>query len=286
MKFCQSIPQSRWRGRTLMLLALLLCIALPKTSSAQRVSVVLENVSLAEALKKVSAASGYEFFYNSNVVLKSDKRITASFEGTELKTVLDHVFSGTEFSYRIKDRTIVVVPRPAQPAPEEPAFVEIAGRITDGSNKAPMAGVTVVVEGSTIGTSSDADGRYVLKIPAGIYNIMFSFIGYEIHVKRYNGQNLADFRKISLTPTSVEVADVVVTGVITDGVARSLNQQKNADGTVNVLSADAIGRYPDPNVAESLQRVPGIAIQRDQGEGRYINIRGGRRPSPPFRWTA
>ena len=45
MKFCQSIPQSRWRGRTLMLLALLLCIALPKTSSAQRVSVVLENVS-------------------------------------------------------------------------------------------------------------------------------------------------------------------------------------------------------------------------------------------------
>jgi len=100
-----------------MLLALLLCIALPKTSSAQRVSVVLENVSLAEALKKVSAASGYEFFYNSNVVLKSDKRITASFDGTELKTVLDHVFSGTEFSYRIKDRTIVVVPRPAHAPP-------------------------------------------------------------------------------------------------------------------------------------------------------------------------
>lgn len=140
MKFCQSIPQSRWRGRTLMLLALLLCIALPKTSSAQRVSVVLENVSLAEALKKVSAASGYEFFYNSNVVLKSDKRITASFDGTELKTVLDHVFSGTEFSYRIKDRTIVVVPRPAQPAPEEPAFVEIAGRITDRVEQGPDGG--------------------------------------------------------------------------------------------------------------------------------------------------
>ena len=58
--------------------------------------------------------------------------------------------------------------------------MEIAGRITDGSNKAPMAGVTVVVEGSTIGTSSDADGRYVLKIPAGIYNIMFSFIGSQV----------------------------------------------------------------------------------------------------------
>ena len=188
--------------------------------------------------------AGYEFFYNSNVVLKSDKRITASFDGTELKTVLDHVFSGTEFSYRIKDRTIVVVPRPAQPAPEEPAFVEIAGRITDGSNKAPMAGVTVVVEGSTIGTSSDADGRYVLKIPAGIYNIMFSFIGYEIHVKRYNGQNLADFRKISLTPTSVEVADVVVTGVyqrkkesFTGSATTFKSKELKAVGTQSVLQS-------------------------------------------------
>ena len=178
------------------------------------------------------------------MVLKSDKRITASFDGTELKTVLDHVFSGTEFSYRIKDRTIVVVPRPAQPAPEEPAFVEIAGRITDGSNKAPMAGVTVVVEGSTIGTSSDADGRYVLKIPAGIYNIMFSFIGYEIHVKRYNGQNLADFRKISLTPTSVEVADVVVTGVyqrkkesFTGSATTFKSKELKAVGTQSVLQS-------------------------------------------------
>jgi TonB-dependent receptor len=73
---------------------------------------------------------------------------------------------------------------------------------------------------------------------------------------------------------ATEVADVVVVGAITDGQARALNQQKNADGVLNVLSADAIGRYPDPNVAESLQRVAGIAITRDQGEGRYINVRG------------
>ena len=71
--------------------------------------------SLAEALKKVSAASGYEFFYNSNVVLKSDKRITASFEGTELKTVLDHVFSGTEFSLQpdLQASSVMIFPRSA-----------------------------------------------------------------------------------------------------------------------------------------------------------------------------
>lgn len=207
------ISRERWRGRTLVLLALLLCVALPQTSSAQRATVVLDNVSLADALKKVSEASGYEFFYNSNVVLKSDKRITATFDGTELKTVLDHIFSGTEFTYRIKDRTIVVVPRTREPVREEPKFVEITGRITDAGDHSPMVGVTVVVEGSTIGTSSDAEGRYVLKVPEGIYSILFSFIGYEPHMKKYNGKNLAEFAKISLMQSAVEVGDVVVTGV-------------------------------------------------------------------------
>lgn len=259
MKCWQFIPRNRWRGRTLLLLALLVCVALPKTSSAQRVTVALENVSLAEALKKVSAASGYEFFYNSNVILKSDKRITATFDGTELKTVLDHILSGTQFAYRIKDKTIVVVPRPAEPVREEPKFVEITGRITDASNHQPMVGVTVVVEGSTIGTSSDAEGRYVLKVPEGIYNILFSFIGYELHAKRYNGRNLGEFEKIALIESAVEVGDVVVTGVyqrkkesFTGSATTFKAKELKAVGTQSVLQSL---RTLDPSfkIAESVQ---------------------------------
>ncbi|MBL7537616.1 TonB-dependent receptor plug domain-containing protein, partial [Escherichia coli] len=70
-------------------------------------------------------------------------------------------------------------------------------------------------------------------------------------------------------------SDIVVTGAsIVDNTARALNQQRQADNTVSIVSADAIGRFPDPNIAEALQRVSGIGIERDQGEGRYINIRG------------
>ena len=56
--------------------------------------------------------------------------------------------------------------------------------------------------------------------------------------------------------------------------ARALNQQKTAPNITNVVSADQIGAFPDPNAAEALQRIPGISIQRDQGEGRYVIIRG------------
>lgn len=73
-------------------------------------------------------------------------------------------------------------------------------------------------------------------------------------------------------PTTVE--EVVVTASILDQNQRALNQQKAADNTVDVVSADSIGRFPDPNVAESLQRLPGVGVERDQGEGRYVNLRG------------
>ena len=77
-------------------------------------------------------------------------------------------------------------------------------------------------------------------------------------------------------------ADIVVVGAsLVDNTARALNQQRTADNTITVISADAIGRFPDPNIAEALQRAPGVGIERDQGEGRYINVRGA-----PSEWSA
>lgn len=91
-------------------------------------------------------------------------------------------------------------------------------------------------------------------------------------------------RAVSLTlpAASGEDTDIVVTGAsLLDNTARALNQQRTADNTITVISADAIGRFPDPNIAEALQRAPGVGIERDQGEGRYINVRGA-----PSEWSA
>jgi len=76
-------------------------------------------------------------------------------------------------------------------------------------------------------------------------------------------------------PTGADALEEVVITAIIDSAKRSADQQKNASGVTNVVAADAIGRFPDPNIAEALQRVVGVAISRDQGEGRYINVRGG-----------
>ncbi|KTE14050.1 TonB-dependent receptor [Sphingopyxis sp. H115] len=68
--------------------------------------------------------------------------------------------------------------------------------------------------------------------------------------------------------------EIVVTGTIVGAEARSLDAQRRADSIVNVVSSDGIGRLPDRNAAEAVQRVPGVAIERDQGEGRFVAVRG------------
>lgn len=72
---------------------------------------------------------------------------------------------------------------------------------------------------------------------------------------------------------SPPVQTIVITGqaVSTD---RALRDQQAADNVVSVVRADGIGRLPDKNPAEALQRLPGVTIERDQGEGRYVRIRG------------
>lgn len=154
-----------------------------------------------------------------------------------------------------------------------PAGDGVYGRITNADG-APLPGVEVTAQGRRAVTNTQ--GEFVMNGVSGRVEIQARYIGLPTLVQQIEvrpGQ-LTAVNLVLGGGTATTVSDVVVNGIITEGVARALNQQKNADGTINVLSADAIGRYPDPNVAESLQRVAGIAISRDQGEGRYINIRG------------
>ncbi len=76
--------------------------------------------------------------------------------------------------------------------------------------------------------------------------------------------------------------DIVVTGSrpIAESIAAALRIQKESPALVSVVSADAAGRLPDQNVAQAVSRLPGVGVQRDQGQARYINLRGGK-----INWT-
>lgn len=82
--------------------------------------------------------------------------------------------------------------------------------------------------------------------------------------------------------TEARQQTVIVTGSpIRDSQQAAIDAKRNADNVVDIIAADTIGRFPDQNLADSLGRLPGIAIERDQGQARFINFRGA-----PFRYTA
>ena len=76
-------------------------------------------------------------------------------------------------------------------------------------------------------------------------------------------------------------AEIVVTGSILQAQAASVEAKRTALNLVDVAAADAVGRFPDQNSAAALSRLPAVAVQRDQGQERYIQVRGA-----PNRWTS
>jgi TonB-dependent receptor len=75
---------------------------------------------------------------------------------------------------------------------------------------------------------------------------------------------------------------IVVTGArpIAESEAAALDVQRNSDSLVSVVASDSVGRLPDQNIAQATGRLPGVAVERDQGQARYISLRGG-----PKTWT-
>lgn len=77
----------------------------------------------------------------------------------------------------------------------------------------------------------------------------------------------------SLADSDGTSSDIVVTG-IRGSLASSAAQKRNASGILDAISSEDLGKFPDANVAESLQRIPGVAIDRSNGEGQSVTVRG------------
>lgn len=150
----------------------------------------------------------------------------------------------------------------------------VAGQVKDSLNNIFLMGVLVSSDNGKIKTVTDRNGNYSLTLPAGQQEIIFSYLGYASVTKSVNiASGATEMLDIDFSQTSVQMEEMVVKGEAV-GQARALNQQKTAPNLKNIVASDAIGRFPDQNAAEALDRIPGVSIERDQGEGRFVIIRG------------
>lgn len=219
-----------------------------QVSYAQEVqlNLKLENSTLLDALKKIGTATGTEFFYNAGQIGTSDKRITREFRNTPLRSALEYVLNGTPFTFKIEDKTIIITQRPAEPQKTEMKIIELKGIVVDSHTKEPLPGVTVMIEGTTQGTATDVNGQFTFPLGPAEYNIIFSYIGYERLVKKFNGNNVSDFQKITLVPVIEEMDEVVVTGIFT-------RKKESFTGSSTTFKAEELKAVGASNLVQSLR---------------------------------
>ena len=131
----------------------------------------------------------------------------------------------------------------------------------------------VTVQGINLEAVTGLDGAYRLaNVPAGEHTIMFDYLGLQAGSATLTvvaGETLLQ------DMTLVYAGEIEVRGSpLLEGQAKALNRQKNTVNISNIVASDQIGRFPDKNASEAAQRIPGISLNRDMGEGRYIIIRG------------
>ena len=148
------------------------------------------------------------------------------------------------------------------------------GKVIDEVTGEALAFATVFVEGSNLGVTSNANGEYRLfNVPTGEQTIVCSYLGYEkaqVELTIGEGENSHSFR---LSPVGVSAEEVIISAQL-KGQRAAINQQLNSNTIVNVISKEKIQELPDQNAAESLGRLPGIAVLRDAGEGTKVVVRG------------
>ena len=150
----------------------------------------------------------------------------------------------------------------------------ITGKITDITTGSFLPGANVYLSGTNYGSSSDRSGSFTINnVPSGNYVLKVSYVGYtEFSVDIELGDQLLT-QNAGLSVDYIEMSSVNVSG-LSQGQAKALSQQRSAGNIKNIVSRDQMEKFPDQNVADVLQRLPGIALESDHGEGRYVQIRG------------
>ncbi|MHA8106822.1 TonB-dependent receptor [Aquirufa sp. 5-AUSEE-100C1] len=162
------------------------------------------------------------------------------------------------------------------------AFAQsIQGKITSQDGSLP--GATVRVKGTNLASISNEFGDFRLALPkSSSVNLQFSFIGYQnLDTTITLTTSLNSIGEIRLKPAANTLGEVIVKGFVAGSQSKAYSIKKNSMAIMDVLVADAIGKLPDRNAAEAIQRIQGVAVARYHGEADQATVRG-----TPFSWTS
>lgn len=225
----------------------------------REISIDVQNVPLAAALTEIGMAADVKFVYSGSQ-LDLDQPVTIDARHKKLGLILNDLLGPIGIMYTV-DREYILL-KPVKAEIEKPVltgeadvsmepFQAISGTVTDAATLQPIAGVNIIVKGTTSGTTTDSEGKYVVDAEEGDI-LVFSFIGYRKMEVPVGGRMIID---VSLEEDVASLKEVVVNAgyyTVTD---------KTRTGNISKVTAKEIERQPVTSPLLALQgRVPGVDI--------------------------
>ena len=213
-----------------------------------RVTIRENGAKMEQVISAIERQTRYLFGIGDEV--NTDLPVTVHAENEPLKKVLDEMFRGTDIVYTVEGTNILLTRRPAAP---QSRAVSVSGRVTDASGQ-PIVGASVIVRGTTVGVSTDTEGRFVLEVPApaASQTLEVSYLGYETATVPVGSRTSFE---VTLQESSSEIEQVVVTAL---GIKR---QEKALSYNVQQVAASDITLVKDANFMNSLSgKVAGVTI--------------------------
>ena len=243
-----------------------------------KVSLTLNNVSLENSLIELEKTAQVKFSYNSRA-LKLSQKVNVYANNEALSIVLTRLLKPLNIQYfqvsnrivlRKNDESASDINSVKESIVDNNVYVDntIKGTIIDEKGE-KLPGVSIVVKGTTRGTTTNSNGDYTISVPDNKATLVFSFVGYESQeVIVGNKTNL----NLTLKLDNKALDEVVVVGY---GTSNKLN----LSGSVSTVSSETLLERPVPNVQNLLQgRIAGLDIIQSTGEpGRdnaSIQLRG------------
>lgn len=150
----------------------------------------------------------------------------------------------------------------------------LSGAVVDAQDRA-LQGAKVVADPGGSSAVSDAQGQFTLNgLSAGDYDVTVSYAGFTPFTKKVTVVAGQSARLDASLSVAASKQDVQVYAGREGGEIESINRTLNADNIINVLPADVIKSLPNANIADAVGRLASVTLERDEGEGKYVQVRG------------
>lgn len=248
----------------LLLLNVSQIFAINSYSQMASLSLDLEDKTIKEVLSAIEDQSEFFFFYNSSLI-DLNRKTSITVTDQKIDEIIAGLFKNTDVNYTVFNRQIILSPNEysksltdmIQPAQER----VVTGKVTDEFGN-PLPGANIVIQGTTIGTISDADGNYSIKVEDPDATLVFSFIGHRAQSVLVSDHERID---IELKAEAFELERVVKIGYGAQE-ARDITGSISSRNIENVESSDV-------SILQALQgTIPGLSIGQVNRAGRDPSI--------------